>query len=74
MNNRKAGWSRPINCNKHHFFGEDEITSICGKWMYFGHDRETDTFESPDDCADCRRQLNKLKAKSGAVESKGAQS
>lgn len=27
---KKAGWARPINASKHHFFAEDEVTSICG--------------------------------------------
>ncbi|EEY7015568.1 hypothetical protein E9T65_004957 [Escherichia coli] len=44
---------------KHHYFAEGEITSICGGWMYFGNEREPDTFESPDDCKKCRRKLNK---------------
>ena len=59
---KKAGWARPINASKHHYFAEDEATSICGRWMYFGHDREPDTFESPDDCVACRRKLNKERA------------
>ncbi|EPT1556231.1 TPA: hypothetical protein ACWXMK_005674, partial [Escherichia coli] len=25
------------------------------------HNREPDTFESPDDCAECRRRVNKEK-------------
>ncbi|EBR3877723.1 hypothetical protein T062_18840 [Salmonella enterica subsp. arizonae] len=57
--NRKAGWVRPVNASKHHFFTENETTSICGRWMHFGHNREPDTFESPDDCVACRRKLNK---------------
>lgn len=60
---KKAGWARPINANKHHFFLEDEVTSICGRWMYFATDLEPDTFESSEDCASCRRKVNK---KSGA--------
>ncbi|QRU18700.1 hypothetical protein I6K36_24100 [Klebsiella pneumoniae] len=58
---KKSGWARPINANKHHFFLEGEVTSICGRWMYFGIDREPDMFESPDDCAACRRKVNKRK-------------
>ncbi|EOL2655459.1 hypothetical protein INU31_RS25690, partial [Escherichia coli] len=30
---------------KHHYFAEGESTSICGGWMYFGNEREPDTFE-----------------------------
>ncbi|MFH2431889.1 hypothetical protein [Citrobacter freundii] len=55
---KKAGWARPLNANKHHFFAENEATSVCGRWMYFGHDREPDTFESPDDCVVCRKKLS----------------
>ncbi|EDZ8927967.1 hypothetical protein FWN46_08010 [Salmonella enterica] len=60
--NRKAGWARPINASKHHYFTEGATTSICGRWMYFGHNREPDTFESPDDCATCRRKLNRTRS------------
>lgn len=56
---RIAGWARPINANKHHYFKENEMTSICGKWMLFSDNREPDTFESADDCAACRKKINK---------------
>ncbi len=59
MSKRNAGWARPLNSRKHHFFKEDEVTSICGRWMMFGDGREPDTFESPDDCAACRKKLSK---------------
>lgn len=56
---KKAGWARPGSATKHHYFEEGEVTSICRRWMYFGDNREPDTFESPDDCVACRRKLNK---------------
>ncbi|HEY2452849.1 MAG TPA: hypothetical protein VGI71_09550 [Scandinavium sp.] len=56
-NKRAAGWARPVNANKHHYFKAGELTSICGRWMLFSDNREPDTFESPDDCTACRRKL-----------------
>ncbi|ELD0485488.1 hypothetical protein QUQ58_002004 [Escherichia coli] len=58
MSERAAGWGRPARSKKYHYFAENEVTSICRRWMYFG-EREPDSFESPDDCAVCRRKLNK---------------
>lgn len=57
---RSAGWARPAKSRKYHYFARDEVTSICRRWMYSG-EREPDSFESPDDCAVCRRKLNKGK-------------
>lgn len=51
-----------------HYFEKNEVTSICRCWMYFGTDREPDTFESPDDCTACRHKVNK---KSGATKFHG---
>ena len=59
MSKTYPGWARPLMAKKHHYFAEGEITSTCGGWMYFGNEREPDTFESPDDCKKCRRKLNK---------------
>ncbi|HEY3591901.1 MAG TPA: hypothetical protein VGL07_17810 [Buttiauxella sp.] len=61
--NLTAGWARPLNSRKHHFFKEGEAVSICGKWMLVNPVREPDTFESPDDCLACRRKLTKEQAK-----------
>ncbi|HDX3854813.1 TPA: hypothetical protein RXP54_003056 [Escherichia coli] len=61
MNSLPAGWARPLVARKHHFFKTGENISICGRWLYLAHNREPDTFESPDDCAECRRRLNKEK-------------
>ncbi|KNC93629.1 hypothetical protein [Trabulsiella odontotermitis] len=60
MAKRNAGWARPVNASKHHYFKEDEVTSICGRWMLFSDIREPDTFESPDDCKECRKRVNAL--------------
>lgn len=59
VSKKSQGWARPLMAKKHHYFAEGEVTSICGGWMYFGNEREPDTFESPDDCKKCRRKLNK---------------
>lgn len=59
MSKTSPGWARPLMAKKHHYFAEGESTSICGGWMYFGNEREPDTFESPDDCKKCRRKLKK---------------
>ena len=58
VSERTAGWGRPARSKKYHYFAENEVTSICRRWMYSG-EREPDSFESPDDCAVCRRKLNK---------------
>ncbi|HIB9845944.1 TPA: hypothetical protein ACWZIO_003183 [Escherichia coli] len=62
MSEKTAGWARPANSRKYHYFARDEVTSICRRWMYSG-EREPDSFESPDDCVVCRRKLNKEKEK-----------
>lgn len=53
----REGWARPLNSKKHHFFRDG--ASVCGKWMLFSKDLEPDTFKSPDDCAACRKKLEK---------------
>lgn len=58
VSERTAGWGRPARSKKYHYFAENEVTSICCRWMYSG-EREPDSFESLDDCAVCRRKLNK---------------
>jgi hypothetical protein len=57
-NKLKAGWGWPANSRKAHYFNDSELTSLCGKWMYAGF-RDEEDFESSDDCALCRRKLDK---------------
>ena len=54
------GWGFPYLSKKAHWFIESR--SLCGKWMYMGV-LHPDLFESPDDCAACRRKLEPRKAK-----------
>jgi hypothetical protein len=59
----RTGWWFPTNSRKAHFFN-DSITSLCGKWMCLGSNPhlEPDDKPSKDDCAACRKKLDKLKA------------
>lgn len=54
-----AGWGFPGNSRKAHYFPEDSLTSLCGKWGFYGGRRETDNGNaSPDDCVVCRRKFD----------------
>ena len=58
----EGGWACPANSRKWHFFGPDKM-SLCRKWaMPFSslNQLEPEDGYSPDDCAACRRKLNKL--------------
>ncbi len=60
MNNQEnEGWVFLVNSKKAHYFRNGR--SLCKKWGYMGNTFEKDEFESPDDCKDCRRRLNKEK-------------
>ena len=61
MNRVKKGWGFPLNSRKAHYFNND-ARSLCGKWMYFGT-LEDSNHNSPDNCAKCRRKLQKILAK-----------
>lgn len=53
------GWRFPYASQKAHYF--EGITSLCGKWMFLGETQAgADAPPSPDDCAACRRKLDKL--------------
>lgn len=54
------GWGWPGNSKKAHYFREGSISSICGKWAYTG-ERESGNDSSLDNCADCKRRLEKMK-------------
>ena len=59
-----AGWSHPPNSRKWHYWPEDDIISLCRKWMFAGErtpDEECFAGD-PVECAQCRRKLTKLKA------------
>lgn len=55
-----AGWSWPGNATKCHYFPENDLTSLCGKWGFFGGQRSRDVGRSRDDCAGCRKKLDAL--------------
>lgn len=52
-----AGWGFPGNSRKAHYFPEDTLTSLCGKWGFYAGHREADNSPSLDDCVGCRRKL-----------------
>lgn len=56
----KEGWGFPLNSKKMHYFIDGR--SPCGKWMFFGN-LESDEWEDPLDCKECRKRLNKRKEK-----------
>jgi hypothetical protein len=54
----KEGWGFPGQSRKCHYF--EASRSLCGKWALFRERLEPDTgTKSPDDCAECRRRLDK---------------
>lgn len=61
--NLRAGWTfLGGQARKAHYFPEGEIRALCGKWGRFNrHDPglEPEGAPSSDDCAACRRKLDK---------------
>ena len=56
------GWTWLQNSKKWHYFVDNR--SLCRKWGIFGSDElEQGKDDSPDNCAECQRQLAKRKAK-----------
>ena len=59
---RDQGWALPSSSRKFHYFRGDG-RSVCGKWwaIWMGpHEFEPETEKrSPDECAGCRRKLDK---------------
>lgn len=53
-----AGWGFPGLSRKAHYFEAGSTTSLCGKWLYVGH-RDSNDLKSKDDCAACRRKVEK---------------
>lgn len=51
----KAGWARPIDSRKWHFFRAEDTRSICGRWMYFGERPEPGGDDHPENCTACRK-------------------
>ena len=63
----RVGWGFPGASRKAHYFDGDLI-ALCGKWMYSGP-LEPDEGTSKDDCAACRKKLDKAKATRQSDES-----
>lgn len=61
------GWTYLYNSPKWHYFVKgDRIVSLCRKWMLFSvADLESGNDNSPDNCAKCRKELIKRRAKLG---------
>ncbi len=56
----KEGWGWPTLANRAHYFKDDVLSSLCGRWMYNGK-LEQGKDNSPDNCKECIRKLAKLK-------------
>jgi len=61
MSSKEQGWSWPVNSQRAHYFPAGELISLCGRWMILGGEREDDKHDSPDNCAACRKKLDKLR-------------
>lgn len=59
----KRGWGSPLLSKKSHYFNDDLI-SLCGKWMYTG-ELEDDKHDHPDNCAACMKKRTKLVMQKG---------
>ncbi len=61
----KQGWAFVLGIGfatkKAHYIGEDH-RSLCGRYLWFGYVEEGKD-NSPDNCAECKRRLKKLKEK-----------
>lgn len=66
----QEGWTWLINSRKWHFFTSKDGRSLCGKFLLFRlpDDLEPDDSKSPDDCAGCRRALDKRSANDGGTK------
>lgn len=55
-----AGWAFPHGATKAHYFEAEGTRSLCGRWGQFdGRVRTPDDHRSPDDCASCRRKVDR---------------
>lgn len=57
-----SGWGWPGLSRKAHYFHNNDI-SLCGKWMFTGERVGSMEKAGPDDCAECKRRVAKLLAK-----------
>ena len=54
------GWSKPHASRKWHYFEENEIVSICGRWAYASDDRSDNFHDSEDNCKKCKQKRAKI--------------
>jgi len=54
------GWGWPMLSRKAHYFVDSR--ALCGHWLFFGK-LNLGMDLSPDNCKDCRRRLEKRRAK-----------
>lgn len=60
MSELLAGWSRPAQSRKWHYFPAHELHAVCGKWMFAGY-REDEYDDHSENCAACRRKVKVLR-------------
>jgi hypothetical protein len=60
-----TGWHFLTNAPKWHYFMQDG-RSLCGRWMTFGRVFEQGNDGSPDNCAACRKKLERFKARTAS--------
>jgi hypothetical protein len=51
-----------LAAKKAHYFPANDLTSLCGRWIY-SDKRDPQDFISDDDCVACRRLVDKAKKK-----------
>jgi len=59
VSSSKQGWGWPLNSRKAHYFVDG--IALCGSWMFLGSKLDDSSACSKDDCAACRRKLDKRK-------------
>ncbi len=57
---KREGWGWPTLAKKAHYFRNGH--SLCGRWGGLRLDLQEETYALPDDCAPCRRKLDKEKS------------
>ena len=60
MKTTLEGWGFPLLSRKAHYFMRGR--SLCGKWGFFG-EVEPGNDDSPDNCAECKKKLQKRNKK-----------
>lgn len=54
-----AGWAKPANSRKYHYFPASETMALCHRWMFAGEYREDEYDEHPENCTACRKLVIK---------------